>query len=512
MSKSVIIVGAGIAGLSVGCYAQMNGYRSQIFERNGLPGGLCTSWNRDGYVFDNCIHWLVGSGPGSGLHDAWQELGAVQGRPMVDHEVFTQVVGPDGTTLTVYTDIGRLERHMRELAPEDGARIKEFADLVRSCTRIDLPLGKPRELMSVLDRFRTGMKMLPSAWVFARYGRVSIEKFAARFRNPFLRTAFTALFDLPDFPLLGATMTLAWMHNRTAGYPVGGSTEFIRAIEGRYQALGGQLHYRAPVTEILVEGGAGDGTSPRAAGVRLADGSTHRADYVISAADGHATLYDMLGGRFLAEDLRAVYEQRQFFPPLVRVSLGVARDLSDQPHATIQVLPRPLILGGAEERSISVRHYCYDPTMAEPGKSAVAVLLHADYDHWKALATDRDRYEAEKRQVAEGVLAILEQRLPGIREQVEVVDVATPLTYERYTGNWRGSYEGVLVTTANMTRTLSKTLPGLADFYMVGQWVQPGGGLPGGLMTGREVAQLMCARDGHPFQTSRGTARSVLAR
>ena len=50
-SKDIIIIGAGIAGLAAGCYAQMNGYRSQIFEMHFLPGGLCTAWERKDYVF-----------------------------------------------------------------------------------------------------------------------------------------------------------------------------------------------------------------------------------------------------------------------------------------------------------------------------------------------------------------------------------------------------------------------------------------------------------------------------
>ena len=48
-SKSVIIIGAGIAGLSAGCYAQMNGYTSRIFEMHDKPGGLCTAWKRGIY-------------------------------------------------------------------------------------------------------------------------------------------------------------------------------------------------------------------------------------------------------------------------------------------------------------------------------------------------------------------------------------------------------------------------------------------------------------------------------
>ncbi len=49
---------------------------------------------------------------------------------------------------------------------------------------------------------------------------------------------------------------------------------------------------------------------------------------------------------------------------------------------------------------------------------------------------------------------------------------------------------------------LPRRLPGLDDFYMVGQWVQPGGGLPTGVMTAREVLQLVCKRDGVTFRTT----------
>ena len=78
--KSIIIIGGGIAGLSAGCYAQMNGYQSQILEMHHLPGGLCTAWERKGYIFDGCIHYLIGSGDGLPFNDMWQELGAIQGR------------------------------------------------------------------------------------------------------------------------------------------------------------------------------------------------------------------------------------------------------------------------------------------------------------------------------------------------------------------------------------------------------------------------------------------------
>ena len=82
------------------------------------------------------------------------------------------------------------------------------------------------------------------------------------------------------------------------------------------------------------------------------------------------------------------------------------------------------------------------------------------------------------------------------------MDEATPLSYERYTGNWQGSGCGWLLTPRTlplMLRGIPKTLPGLRDFYMAGQWVEPGGGLPFVAMSGRNAIQMICAHEGRPF-------------
>jgi len=84
--------------------------------------------------------------------------------------------------------------------------------------------------------------------------------------------------------------------------------------------------------------------------------------------------------------------------------------------------------------------------------------------------------------------------------------VATPLTFEHYTGNWQGSFEGWRLTTETMKLTMTgkglrKTLPGLENFYMTGQWVEPGGGLPTGAMSGRNLIKALCKKDGRPFVT-----------
>ena len=493
--KSILIIGAGIAGLTAGCYGQMNGYRTQIFESHSKPGGLCTSWKRQEYTFDGCIHWLVGSGPGTSLHRIWEELGAVQGRRIVDHEEFSRFEGPGGKCFIVYTDIDRLEQHMKELSPADSRVIDELCNALRSFARFDIPLDTLKGLFSGLGMF---FKMLPFIRAMNKYGKISVQDFAARFSDPFLRESFALSFDVgePDYPMAWILMNLARMHNRAAGYPIGGSLEFSQAIEHRYLDLGGEIHYKSPVEKVLVE-------NDRAVGVRLADGSEHRAGIVISAADGRTTIFDMLAGKYVNDEIRGYYDEWGVYQPVIQVSLGVARDLSGEPHTVIYPLEEPVTVAGEVRERLSVRHYCYDPTMAPSGKSVVVVTLLSNYGYWKHLLQEPGGYEGEKEQVADVVIAQLETRFPGITGQIEAVDVATPATYERYTGNWQGSYQGWMDTTETvgmmMRGGMSKTLPGLANFYMVGQWVYPGGGLPGAAMSGRSGVQIICKEDERPF-------------
>jgi phytoene dehydrogenase-like protein len=129
-------------------------------------------------------------------------------------------------------------------------------------------------------------------------------------------------------------------------------------------------------------------------------------------------------------------------------------------------------------------------------------MLYSDYEYWKALGSDHCIYDAKKVETGNSVVKLLEQRFPGISEQVEVIDVATPLTFERYTGNWKGTFEGWLLTPENsyvLMKPMRQTLPGLKNFYMCGQWVEPGGGLPSGVISAKRLMKKICKEDKRKF-------------
>ena len=141
--KSIAIVGAGIGGLATGCYAQMNGYRTQIFEMHTIPGGVCTAWKRKGYTFDGCVHHLAGCTPESKVYRMWQELGAMP-RDIHYPKDLICVENLDGRRFTVYTDIDRLEAHMKTLAPGDAAVTEESCQAARRFVRPELVVYQSR--------------------------------------------------------------------------------------------------------------------------------------------------------------------------------------------------------------------------------------------------------------------------------------------------------------------------------------------------------------------------------
>ena len=107
MEKSMVIIGAGIAGLSTGCYAQMNGYETNIYEMHRIPGGLCAAWKRKGYTFDISMHMLTGS-RGGPVNRMWHELGILKGRKFHYHDMLSRIESRE-KTLTICTDPGRLQ-------------------------------------------------------------------------------------------------------------------------------------------------------------------------------------------------------------------------------------------------------------------------------------------------------------------------------------------------------------------------------------------------------------------
>ncbi len=498
--NSIIIIGAGFAGLSAGIYAQMNGYQSQIFEMHNKPGGLCTSWKRNGFVIDGCIHWLVGSAPGSAMNDYWKEVGIVQGREFIYSDEYMRYEGPDGRKIIFYSDVDRLEKHLLEFSPKDREPILEFIDGIKFTLKFDQLSADTPLLKKIINTIQIAYAFIINGKKFKKWGKTTALEFSARLSDPVLKAALNELW-LPDFSMLFMLFTFAYLHKKNAGYPIGGSMPMSRALESRYSSLGGTINYNKKVEKILTE-------NNKANGIRLDDGTEFHASRVVSAADGKSTIYKMLDDKYADEKTHEPYEKWPTFPSLIFAGFGVNRTFDDEPKTVSGFsyqLEKPVVIADKTIERLSVHIYNQDKSLAPAGKTVMTVMVLSDYDYWKKLAEDKDVYSRKKEEIGRKLQELLEQRFHGISSQIEMMNIATPLTFERYTGNWKGCFEGWLITPSNanvMMKPMSQTLPGLNDFYMCGQWVEPGGGLPTGVMSARKLMKKICKKDGIKFTTT----------
>lgn len=497
--KSAIIIGAGAAGLACGSYLRMNGYETAVYERCAMAGGVCVAWKRKGYLFDGATNWLPGSAPSVNFNAIWKELIDFSEMPLIDFDEFLKLELANGAALHVYTDALKLRQEMLSLAPEDHSRIMEFTNAVMTASRLQLPVLKPPALFNAFDLAKLAATSLPLGLFFSRWKPCSIEQYAAGFKNENLRALFKLIFMRHEFfSVMGLIMSLGWMHARSAGYPLGGSNHLIGLLEKRYNGLGGTLTCGMGVQKIIVE-------TSRCAGVVLDNGKEHRADLVVSACDGHATFEKLLGGKFTPQAYVKAFASERIFPSMIQVSLGIGRLFPEATHKMTIPFVNPVCAGSDNGMShMMVRFTGFDPCFAPAGKTAVVVHLRTtDYAYWENLrATAPDDYKKEKERMCESVIDTLETRFGNVRALVETTDVTTPATWIRYTGNWKGSYQGWAPTPRVVGSTFPKTAPGLRDFYMTGQWVEPPGGLPRVIISARQAVQIICHDDHKPFSTT----------
>lgn len=493
MEKKIVIIGGGVAGLSAGIYARLNGFDAEIIEMHSITGGQCTAWERKGYRFDYCLHWLVGTKDGP-FHDIWKETNVLNETvEIIDHDIHTKIFDKEGREFILYTNLERWEEYLCNLAPEDKISIKRMCNDMRKSAFLK-PYSDPPGLRNPLKTVSSMFSMMPIMALFMKYGRKTTKEYfkKLKFKNPVLLSFFDQVYGERDFSALAFIMMFAWFNQKNAGYLIGGSLPMAKRMTEKFLALGGKLSTRKRVASIIVE-------NDSAKGVELSDGIKVAADYVISAADGYSTIFRMLEGKYLNNKIKNAYEKWELFTPIVQVSFGINKVIpSDTPVVTYMV--KDLSIGKTlAKQGYSLMNYCFDKTMAPAGKSVIVMRYESPWDLWENVGTEE--YQSEKNKIEKDARQILEKHYPGISEYIEVVDVATPVTDVRYTGVWKGSYEGFLPSSKNLMDNLNPALPGLKKFYMAGQWLFPGGGLPPAGQSGKWAIQYICKEEKQRFLT-----------
>ena len=488
----IVIVGAGISGLSAGIYALQSGFDVDIFESHTIPGGASTSWRRKGYLFEGGMHWLTGSSPQTPLHQIWREVGALDDSVRMYNRDPFFAFEHEGRRAYLYRDVEKLRRHFLELAPEDEREINRLCKDIRKFTSMSMPVTdikgvktKTKHAMSL----GTVLSMVPSLLRMPFYAGLTVREYAARFQSPLLRHLLESIVG-PDYGASAMIFTMATLASGDGGYPEGGSLGMALRMAKRFEALGGTIHYSKKVEQVMVERGTAQGV--------MVGGAMVEADAVIVTQDTLAAidgLFDPPIREPWAERMR-----ESTIPMLdTFVSLGVEADLSDLPERIEFVPEQPLMCGDVPQPVVGICNYAGYQGYAPEGCSAVtSILLGDSYDFWKK-CREKGTYEAEKEKLAQELIGVLVKKFPQMTGKVAVWDVATPLTYERYLGSFKGSWMTAMGKGKSPAAYPSQPEQ-IQRLYFAGQRLRIPGGLPVAVESGRKAVQYLCRDTDQVFQ------------
>lgn len=499
----VVVVGAGLGGLSCAAAFARQGFRPLVLEQHTAAGGYATSFVRPGgFVFDASLHaTTVGERNGAwNLIPGWPEIAGVT---FVPHKPLYRALFPGHDIRVPGRDPDAYRKQLAGLFPEEADGLERL-------------FGAMRGLTSDIGRFQAADGPVNNAtfpqeypWLFQSHNRTW-----GQFQDLFLRdeklkaivSAQWGYYGLPPSKLASLYYALpAWGYLTGGGwYPPGRSQAISDALVAFIAEHGGKVILRCPVERILVRDGA-------AYGVKTSDGREFRGRAVVANACAPDLCDRLLDPAVVPADYRSRLESLPVSISCFQVFLGLKSNLLHKlgvgdseifcnpgydPEADYDAMRK----ADVENCGFGVTLYdnlCrgYSPT----GKNTLNILALQGWDHWQRYEADylagrKEAYRAEKERLADILVERLEKSLlPGLRAAIEVKEVGTPLTHWRYTRNRRGAIYGYDQTVENSGgRRLEPRTP-IRNLWLAGAWTRPGHGygavIPGGILTFAAIAR-----------------------
>lgn len=482
--KKIVIIGGGIAGMTAGILLQKNGFTTEIYEKNALPGGQCCGWKREGFVIDNCIHWLTGTRPGSALHELWNEIGALgEDVELYKKDMFFSSK-LNGQNLTFWRDKERTRREMLELSPEDEKEINKLIDYVALAETMSVPVEKPFDAMKILDYIKMGMSMKEMGKVMKEYGNMDIRELAMRFHHPLIQRAISDYMP-GGYQAYSFLVSYATVTGGNGDIPKGGSMAMSKRIAEKYKSLGGVMHTNAGVSKIILEG-------KKAKGILLQDGREAEADYVICACDTDFTFRKLLPEKYMPKELKKLYDNRKQYPVSSGFQIAYAVDgVFSELTGTRIFSCDEIMVGKHKVEAMSIQSYDYEPDFAPEGKMILQTNFtqtEEDYSYWEALYQDKEKYQKKKMELAEQAVKRVVTEYPFLEGKIHVLDVWTPMTYTRYCNSYRGAYMSFVTTKQAKNITVPGVIKGIDNVFIASQWLMGPGGLPTAAAMGKFAA------------------------
>lgn len=503
----VVIIGAGIGGLTAAAILAKSRMDVCVVEMAAHPGGYLAGFERKGFYFETAIHWLNQCGPDGLVRRVFDLI--APGSPQTldntrirrfksDSYDYLLTNNPDEMRDDIISHFSHEEKAIRKFFKASKATAAAFKKMAK--------FGRSLETMSLAEKmqsfFASGRVALPLIQYLPFSAKMGMRLL---FRSAGLKKLYST-----EERLLSCLVPVGWAYNNDYQLPPqGGSRAFPEWITGLLKRWKAPVFYNSRVKKIIMENGRASGVSC------IRDGEEHtiHARYVIAACDVESLYTKMLPEGTIKKKIIRKQQNAEIYDSCVTVSLGLNCPASELGINEEQILmrrddiPRKEQISGAPDKTeISViANSSRDPSVAPEGKGILMLYAPCSIAFGNFWKTERDdsgnfvrgtAYKSFKKEYADIIIQRVEEKLiPGLRSHIEVLDIATPITYLRYTGNRNGAIMGFRPSFRNIRNNVAHYSTPLENLFVGSQWAEIGGGVPNAVRAGMNSALLIIKKE-----------------
>ena len=497
----VIVIGAGLGGLSAGTHLGVNGYKVLVLEQHDKVGGCATSFDRGEFTFDSSLHEMAGGGPGKkdralykllelwGIHDKVEFLELPQ---------FYRTVFP-GVDISLPSNWEGFKAELKKKWPEESEGIDKFESICGETFA---------DLMELRDLFRYGgvktffvKAMVPFRQpTFYKYMDKTLQDVMNEcFEDDNLKVVVSQLWVYYGAPtpeqsaLIGLMATEAYLTDGVWHF-MGISQSLSNAYADRIKELGGEVKTDTLVTQVTMENGV-------ATGVYTEDGSVYTARYIVANTDPYQLTFKLVGKEHFPEKYVNRLNTLKPANSLFGVYMGLNVDLSKLGYDDTEIFYCPstpdavtlhdtMMRGDFRNGAVAITIYSNygDPIYAPKGKSVVTLTAYSDMDVWPEYG---DAYYAFKEKKVDEMVALAAELIPELANPnyVEIKEGFTPRTLKRFTMNRKGVVYGFYLSPEQWEKVPNNTP--IPNVFIASNWSQAWHGMTSAQINGWRAAQLI---------------------
>jgi prolycopene isomerase len=499
----VVIIGAGISGLTAAAILAKSRMDVCVVEMAPHPGGYLAGFERKGFYFETAIHWLNQCGPEGLVRRVFDLLAPGSPKTLENTRIrrfisdsydYLLTNNPDEMRDDIISNNKNEEKAIRKFFEASKATATAFTKMTNFC--------RSTETMSVLEKTQFFFAASRAALPLIKYLPFSSKMgMNLLFRSAGLKKLYST-----EERLLSCLVPVGWAYNNDYQLsPQGGSRAFPEWIAELLKKWKAPVFYNSRVKKIILENGRVSGVSYIQDGKEL----DIRVRYVIAACDVESLYSRMLPEGTIKKKIIRKQQNAEIYDSCVTVSLGLNCPASELGVEEEQILMRrddisrkEQISGAPDKTEISViANSSRDPSVAPEGKGILMLYAPCSIEFGNFWKTERDSagnfvrgtaYKSFKKEYADILIRRVEEKLiPGLRSHIEVMDIATPMTYLRYTGNRNGAIMGFRPSFRNIRNNVAHYSTPFENLFVGSQWAELGGGIPNAVKAGMNSALLI---------------------